>query len=642
MIQHKTGVILLALLLAAMAMVPMVSALEQTDGLENVEANAIFFEKAQLYLIEENHADKSFLKNLNIVTAVFPTIEKKIIGVKILDEKTQDIYAIYLDDTNTVVDPKKYSEEESGAYFKRYGKIEPELKEKLTELNENDRIKVWIWMKEPAGIDVVSAQLHEKSQDRDLLNREREIYKGNSHDLVAQLKEKGFTVNYVSEYSPSFFAELTRDMIEELEKDPEVSAVYISRTYELQLYNTAKTVKANSVWNSGYSGSGVQVAIVETDGIEFNNPYLADGSYFNPLNPNVDSHATAVAGIIASTHSTNKGIAYGVPALLSANAAGTSTADMVSAMEWAISNYASILQNSWGLPDPGYTMLPIDRYMDHVAWTNHKTIVVSAGNLGFDNARITSPAKAYNILTVGGFLDQDTPSWSDDVIAGYSSYADPSSTNGDREKPEVVAVSGFSDATSIDTTSASYPWIEDAGSGTSFAAPVVSGGAALLMQRQPQLTSWPETVKAIIMASAVHNIEGNSRLSEKDGAGGIDLEKAFGVANNNQFQSNSVIYSSFPLNYYVNALAGQKVRAVISWNSQPDNNHPPLYDDLKTDLDLVVFGPTNNFVTTSNSYDNNYEIVEFTAPTTGQYRLQNTRIRFDGSSDRVGFAYCYV
>jgi subtilisin family serine protease len=167
-------------------------------------------------------------------------------------------------------------------------------------------------------------------------------------------------------------------MIEELEKDPEVTAVYISRTYELQIYNTARTVKANSVWNSGYSGSGVQVAIVETDGIEFDNPYLADGSYFNPLNPNVDSHATAVAGIIASTHSTNKGIAYGVPALLSANAAGTSTADMVSAMEWATSNYASILQNSWGLPDPGYTMLPIDRYMDHVAWTNHKTIVVSA------------------------------------------------------------------------------------------------------------------------------------------------------------------------------------------------------------------------------------------------------------------------
>jgi hypothetical protein len=92
----------------------------------------------------------------------------------------------------------------------------------------------------------------------------------------------------------------------------------------------------------------------------------------------------------------------------------------------------------------------------------------------------------------------------------------------------------------------------------------------------------------------------------------------------------------------VNVQAGQKVRAAISWNSQPDDNHPPLYDDLKTDLDLVVFGPTNNFVTTSNSYDNNYEIIEFTAPATGQYRLQNTRIRFDGSSERVGFAYCYV
>jgi hypothetical protein len=162
------------------------------------------------------------------------------------------------------------------------------------------------------------------------------------------------------------------------------------------------------------------------------------------------------------------------------------------------------------------------------------------------------------------------------------------------------------------------------------------------MQRQPALTSWPEAVKAIIMASAVHNIEGSSRLSEKDGAGGIDLEKAFGIANNNQYQTNTVTYSSFPLNYYVNAQAGQKVRAVISWNAQPDDNHAPVSDPLNSDLDLVVFGPTDNLVTISNSYDNNYEIVEFTAPTTGQYRLQNTRIRFDGTSDRVGFAYCYV
>ncbi len=304
-------------------------------------------------------------------------------------------------------------------------------------------------------------------------------------------------------------------------------------------------------------------------------------------------------------------------------------------------NSSTILQNSWG-DDTGYILMPVDRYFDHVAWTNHKTIVVSAGNLGNDNAHITSPAKAYNVIAVGGFLDQDTPSWTDDTIAGYSSYADPSSTNGDREKPEVVAVSGFSGTTSIDTTSTSYPWIEDAGSETSFAAPVVSGGAALLMQRQSQLLTWPETVKAILMASATHNIEGSSRLSEKDGAGGINLEKAFDIANNNRFQSNSVTYSSFPLNYYVNAQAGQKVRAVISWNSQPDDNHPPLYDDLKTDLDLVVYSPTDTFVTTSNSYDNNYEIVEFTAPATGQYRLQNTRIRFDGASDRVGFAYCYV
>jgi len=57
------------------------------------------------------------------------------------------------------------------------------------------------------------------------------------------------------------------------------------------------------------------------------------------------------------------------------------------------------------------------------------------------------------------------------------------------------------------------------------------------------------------------------------------------------------------------------------------------------DLDLVVFNPSGGFVTNSNSWDNNYEIVEFTASTTGNYNIRLDKSRFDGSSERVGFAY---
>jgi hypothetical protein len=638
---RDVSVVLLALLLAAMAMVPIGTAADQIVNSQEIQDRIAYFEKARQNIVETHGAEKTNLRNLNTVNSNYPMINKKIIGVKILDEKTNDVYSVYLDDGLKIVDPQKFAKEEERVYVDTYGKLEPELKEKVTSLKADERINVWIWLKEPNGISSLFSHSEEKINEPENLARERKLYQDNSREIVSDLRSNGYVVNYISEYSPSFFAELSKDMITELEKNPNVTNVYLSRTYELELYNTAQTVNANPVWNAGYMGNGVQIAVVENDGIDFSNPYLADGTYFNSSYPNIGTHATAVAGIIGSTHSTNKGIAYGTPALLSANAASTNDADVIAATEWAISNYASILQNSWG-ESTGSVLMGMDRYFDHVSWSNHKTIVVSAGNRGYDDARVTSPAKAYNVISVGAFLDQDTPYWYDDSIAEYSSYVDPSSTNGDREKPEVVAVSGQSGSTTTDTTSRSYPWIDNAGSGTSFAAPVISGEAALLMQRQPQLSSWPETVKAIIMSSAVHNIHGVSRLSEKDGAGGVDVNKAFGIANNNQFQSNTVTYGDLPLNYYVNAQAGQKVRAAISWNSLPDDNHFPINDVLNADLDLVVFGPTDNFVTNSNSYDNNYEIVEFTAPTTGQYRIQNTMIRFDGTTERVGFAYCYA
>jgi hypothetical protein len=42
------------------------------------------------------------------------------------------------------------------------------------------------------------------------------------------------------------------------------------------------------------------------------------------------------------------------------------------------------------------------------------------------------------------------------------------------------------------------------------------------MQRDADLKNWPTAVKAIIMASAVHNVEGDRQLSAQDGAGSID------------------------------------------------------------------------------------------------------------------------
>jgi Bacterial pre-peptidase C-terminal domain len=90
------------------------------------------------------------------------------------------------------------------------------------------------------------------------------------------------------------------------------------------------------------------------------------------------------------------------------------------------------------------------------------------------------------------------------------------------------------------------------------------------------------------------------------------------------------------------ATSGQKVRVAISWASHPDTNHPPANDDLMADLDLDVYAPSGTVVATSASFDNSYEIVEFTAPETGTYTATISAVRFVGGYEYVGFAYAYV
>ncbi len=98
--------------------------------------------------------------------------------------------------------------------------------------------------------------------------------------------------------------------------------------------------------------------------------------------------------------------------------------------------------------------------------------------------------------------------------------------------------------------------------GTSFAAPAVAGEAALLMSENASLKMWPEAVRA----------------------------------------------------------AGEKKRVVVAWNSESMGAYGS--DRLNVDLDLIIKSTTGIYLGNSTSWDNNYEIVEFTAPGDGIYTAE--------------------
>ena len=58
------------------------------------------------------------------------------------------------------------------------------------------------------------------------------------------------------------------------------------------------------------------------------------------------------------------------------------------------------------------------------------------------------------------------------------------------------------------------------------AAPMVSAVAAKMIEADPNLSSYPEALTAVLMATSLHNIEGNQDTSRLDGVGSLDASAA--------------------------------------------------------------------------------------------------------------------
>jgi hypothetical protein len=611
----------------------------------NMISSGVNQQKALDYVSMEDNVPKSQLIVINTANLEYPLTKITLNSYKILDKLSGNISVVYLDSQGNIVDPSIFEENEQSQYVDKYGKLNPDLADYLNNMKPDDNVMVWIWLKEPSFKGTWDPAVADNSiENLGKLKNQRisDIYGQVEQPIVDSLSNSGKNITYQCKYAPVIFANLSKSDIQKLSDRSDVDMIYLSRSAKLQLQSIAQSVLANLVWTKvpqGVTGSGVQVAVIEMDGIA-NNQYLQQPIlYYDPVNKNIGDHATEVAGIISSQHDTYRGIAYGTPRLLSANSHSEMDPDIIAATEWAISSGARILSNSWGIWPYNTPMQPNDRYFDNIVLQHGITVVAAAGNIDGYNpgGYILSPGKGYNVITVGAYDDKNTPAWYDDVMAPYSASVVPLSPHGDRIKPEVVGPSGVVGSSDVMTTCVNSPFVHNAGNGTSYSAPVVSGEAALLMQRKIWLANWPECVKAIVMASSNHNIVGNSRLSLQDGAGGVNCNLADDAAINTYVEGQQLyVPNDFPKTYYIPVNMGEKVRVAACWDDHPD------LSGLPTDFDLEVYDPSGLVVGSSVSYDNNYEIYEFTAASTGTYQA---RLRLGVPPIRapweyVGFAYC--
>ena len=347
--------------------------------------------------------------------------------------------------------------------------------------------------------------------------------------------------------------QLSMSTVQAMENDPNVLYVSPNRTANGSLDIVTATVNAPLVWQLGFDGSGVGVAVIDSGITPKDDLMTAGGSAsrivysesFTGVPDATDGygHGTHVAGIVGGNGTDSSGIGFtrtfkGVAPnvnlinlrVLDQNGAGQE-ANVIAAIDRAIQLQSTynirIINLSLGHPIyESYTLDPLCQEVE-AAWKAGIVVVVAAGNYGRDNSRgtrgygtIASPGNDPYVITVGATKTNGTPSRLDDSIASYSSKGPTSIDH--IVKPDLVApgnnvVSLL--ASPNCTLMAAFPktqvnvnFYETWGtysnvapnyfrlSGTRMATPVVSGAAALLLQQQPFLT--PDQVKARLMKTA--------------------------------------------------------------------------------------------------------------------------------------------
>jgi serine protease AprX len=278
-------------------------------------------------------------------------------------------------------------------------------------------------------------------------------------------------------------------------------------------------VGAPEAWRQfGVTGKGVGVAILDSGiaphpdlagrivaAVDFTNGQNS-GALVAPADPG--GHGTHVAGLVAGDGTASGGAYAGVAPganlvdVRVINETGSTTiSTLIAGMQWILAHRSTynirVVNISAGAPvTVSYTADPLATAVEVLVFAGI-TVVVSAGNAGPGPSTITSPGSDPYVITVGGIDDNGTATIADDSVALWSSRG-PTAIDG-LAKPDIAApgrkvVSLRSLGSTLDQL---FPDRVVAGldplapayfrlSGTSMAAPVVTGVVALMLERSPR------------------------------------------------------------------------------------------------------------------------------------------------------------
>lgn len=303
-----------------------------------------------------------------------------------------------------------------------------------------------------------------------------------------------------------------------------VEKLWLDGRVQVDLHQSTAQIGAPVAWEAGIDGKGVKVAVLDT-GVDATHPDLV-GKISGQRNFTAEAsaydghgHGTHVAATVAGTGAGSDGLRAGVApgadlivGKVLNNAGGGYESEIIAGMEWAAEAGAEVVNMSLG-GEPTDGTDPMSLAVDELSAAFDTLFVIAAGNNGPGASTVASPGAANTALTVGA-VDRD------ESLAKFSSRGPrvgDLAVKPDITAPGVGIVAARSGGTSMgDAVDTLYT----SASGTSMAAPHVSGAAALLAERHPDW-SWSELKDGLISTATPADLS-----VFEQGGGRVDVARA--------------------------------------------------------------------------------------------------------------------
>jgi len=303
--------------------------------------------------------------------------------------------------------------------------------------------------------------------------------------------------------------------------------------------STADYTGADAFWAAGYTGKGIDVAVIDSgisrvqglsapDKVLYGPDLSLESQASNLTNLDTFGHGTFIAGLIAGrddglaypytggTASQYRGMAPDAR-LVSIKVAtadgGTDVSQVIAAIDWVVQHAHDpgmnirVLNLSYGTASTQSYVLDPLAFAAEVAWKAGIVVVAAAGNTGpqkHHDLGLLDPAYDPFVIGVGASDSMGTAKIDDDKVASFSTSSSgmPGSKN-----PDYVAPGAHLQGLRVPNSyiDANHPEgvLGDRyfrGSGTSQAAAVMSGAVALVLQKNP--TTTPDQVNKFFKDNA--------------------------------------------------------------------------------------------------------------------------------------------